>query len=45
MKSILMGGNALFQVYSPEIIDFLQKNAELVIQPVSKKEILQAPET
>ena len=45
MKSILMGGNALFQVYSPEIIDFLQKNAELVIRPVSKKEILQAPET
>ncbi len=44
MKSILMGGNALFQVYTPETIDFLQKNAGLNIQPVSKEQLKAEPE-
>lgn len=44
MKSILMGGNALFQVYSPETTDFLQRNAGLDTQTTSKKDILQSPE-
>ena len=44
MKSILMGGGKLFSVYAPASIEALRAAAELDPVPVSREDILSAPE-
>lgn len=44
MKSILMGGGKLFSVYTPETLENLAAIADLAPTPITREEILAAPE-
>lgn len=44
MKSILMGGGKLFSVYTPETLNRLSDIADLAPVPITREEILAAPE-